>query len=76
MTPQAIADDQPRWVRIIYTNYKGERRTYTIIPHQVTFGNNEWHTTEQWLLSATDIDRNVVRQFAMKDISTWEVFKP
>ena len=63
--------DRNRIVTIQYTNYKGAMRNYRIIPHAITFGRNEFHPVEQWLLSATDVDRNVLRSFAMNRIETW-----
>ena len=58
-------------VKIVYTNYKGETSIRTIIPIEVFFGSNEWHTEEQWLLRAMDAEKQAERTFAMKDIHYW-----
>lgn len=60
-----------RLVRIDYTNWRGERSTRLISPLLITFTSNEWHAEPQWLLSALDVDKGVVRTFALKDIHSW-----
>lgn len=73
MHPDNIEVDRPRFVEISYTNYKGEHRRYQIIPHSIYFGHTEFHPIEQWMLKATDVNRNVTRDFAMKDIHGWRL---
>ena len=58
-------------VTIIYTNWRGETAERTIIPIKIWFGSNEWHKEEQWLLKAMDTEKNAERDFALKDISSW-----
>lgn len=58
-------------VTIDYTNWRGERRTRTIWPHEISFGSNEYHPEPQWLLSAVDADTDSMRTFALKDIHEW-----
>ena len=60
-------------VRILYTNYRGETGYRDIIPSKIWFGLTEWHKEEQWLLDAHDIEKNALRNFAMKDIKEWLV---
>lgn len=59
-------------VKIVYTNYKGVTATRHIVPVEILFGHNEWHTQDQWLMRALDIEKNAERTFALKDISSWE----
>ena len=59
-------------VKIVYTNYKGVTATRHIVPVVILFGHNEWHTQDQWLMRALDIEKNAERTFALKDISSWE----
>ncbi len=59
-------------VIIDYTNWRGERGLRRILPIEVFFGINEFHPGEQWLLKAIDLDKNVERVFAMKDIHSWQ----
>ena len=54
-----------------YTNHRGERGLRRVRPIDIWFGSNEWHTTPQWIMSATDIDKVAVRYFALKDIHSW-----
>ena len=58
-------------VNIVYTNWKGETAIRRITPKQIYFGSNEWHPTQQWLLEAYDLDKQDIRNFALKDIRVW-----
>jgi predicted DNA-binding transcriptional regulator YafY len=59
-------------VFIEYTNWKDETSIRHIQPIALVFRSTEWHTEEQWLLEAMDLDKGEVRFFAMKDIHSWE----
>lgn len=59
-------------VIIDYTNHRGERREREIIPIEIVFGGSKWHSEPQWLLRATDCEKNEERHFAMKDIHSWK----
>lgn len=58
-------------VRIIYTNWRDETAERRIEPVRIWFGSTEWHKDPQWLLQAKDLEKNVLRDFALKDISKW-----
>lgn len=58
-------------VYIDYTNYRGERAWRRIIPGAIRFDATDWHPGQQWLLDATDVERQAERTFAMKDIHAW-----
>ena len=58
-------------VNIVYTNYRGETRLRQIIPKRIWFGCTEWHSEEQWLLDAYDVNKQCGRSFALKDIRAW-----
>ncbi len=58
-------------VRILYKNYRGETGHRDIIPEKIWFGSTEWHKEEQWLLDAHDVEKDALRNFAMKDIQEW-----
>lgn len=58
-------------IRILYKNWRGEIAWRTIVPIKVWFGATQWHTEEQWLLKATDVDKNAERDFALNDIQSW-----
>jgi hypothetical protein len=60
-----------RDVVIDYTNYRGERSERRISPMSIGWGSNQWHPERQWLLSAVDIKKGEIRQFAVKDIHSW-----
>lgn len=58
-------------VRILYTNYKDETAYRNIVPERIWFGATRWHPEAQWLLDAFDIEKDALRNFAMKDIREW-----
>ncbi len=60
-------------VTIDYTNYRGKRAERDIIPEKIWFGSTDWHKEEQWLLDAHDIEKDALRNFAMKDIHEWKM---
>jgi hypothetical protein len=35
------------------------------------FGHTDWHPEPQWMLDAIDVDRNVERSFALRDVETF-----
>lgn len=55
--------------RVLYTNYKGERRERCIIPIHLWYGSTEYHPEPQWLMQALDKEKQQVRDFAMKDMT-------
>jgi predicted DNA-binding transcriptional regulator YafY len=59
-------------VLIDYTNYHGERSKRLVRPLSVAFENSEWHPDTQWILHAIDVERGETREFALKDIHSWE----
>jgi predicted DNA-binding transcriptional regulator YafY len=59
-------------VRIVYTNYRGETASRTILPMRLEYASTEWHPDPQWLMIAYDFDRNAERSFALGDIVKWE----
>lgn len=63
--------DPSQVVKIKYTNYRGEISYRTIVPKTIWFGHTEWHSDEQWLLEAEDLEKKAIRHFALKDIQKW-----
>lgn len=59
-------------VEIDYTNWRGERRKRVISPMKLTWGFTEWHPANQWLLLAMDCEDRKTKEFAMKDIHSWQ----
>jgi hypothetical protein len=59
-------------VVIDYTNWKGVRRLRKILPMTISFGHNQYHPEEQWLLEAMDLEDNyAVKSFSLKDVHSW-----
>lgn len=63
----------PRRVLIDYTNWKGERAKRLIVPHEKTlrFTGSEYHPEAQWVFDALDVERNVIRTFAVLNVHSW-----
>lgn len=59
-------------VQILYTNYRGETAYRVILPQRLWFGSTQYHPEEQDLLDALDVEKNEVRNFAVKDIKEWK----
>lgn len=59
-------------VEIDYTNWRGERSVRRIIPLAMGFTHNQWHTKDQWLLTAMDVEKKEARTFAMANIRSWK----
>lgn len=62
---------------IDYTNHRGERSLRAISPtaNPIFYGSTTWHTEEQWLLEAWDLEKGQLRTFAVKDIHAWKTPK-
>lgn len=60
-----------RAIKIVYRNHRGEVGTRRIKPITIWFGSSQWHPEPQWLMEAMDLEKNVVRDFALKDITSW-----
>lgn len=62
-------------IRMVYTNYRGETRVRTIVPASTWYGTSPYHPHDagsQWFLKATDVETGMIRDFAMKDIVTFD----
>lgn len=59
-------------VKISYTNWRGQTALREIYPIGFSFGATRYHPKKQWLLKAYDIDKMEYRQFAMKEIKSWQ----
>jgi len=55
-------------LKIDYKNYRDKTSLRTIVPVRIWYGSTEFHTEEQYLLEAYDIDKLDYRNFALKDI--------
>lgn len=60
-------------VNIYYKNWKGETSWRRIVPINIDFKSTKYHTKQQWILEAFDVDKQSHRSFAMCDIITWQV---
>lgn len=59
-------------VVIDYTNWRGERGERIIRPTRLWWGQTQYHPKPQFLLTALDVERNALRDFAMADIHSWQ----
>ena len=60
--------DKNKQITINYTNWKGATSDRVVVPIKVWFGKTEWHTDEQWFLTAHDITKQEDRDFALRAI--------
>lgn len=63
-------------VEIDYTNHRGERRCRVIWPVALFWGTTRGHSKRQWFVSAWDVERDTRRDFALKDIHSWQPVAP
>lgn len=54
-------------VSLVYRNHRGEVATRRLRPKHIWFGSTEWHREPQWLLEAFGLDKQAVRDFALRD---------
>lgn len=64
----AISHEAGVAIRVKYTNWRGETAERRILPVRRFRGATEFHPEEQELLDAIDLDRGVMRTFAVKDM--------
>ena len=69
---KSMSDDCPEMIKFEYTNYKGITSIRHVVPEGIRFGHTKWHKEDQWLLKAFDLDKNAIREFAVKDIKGWK----
>ena len=50
-----------------YTNWKDIKRKRYIKPVKIWFGHTNWHKSDQWLMTAVDMEDGKVKDFAMVD---------
>jgi hypothetical protein len=48
-----------------YVNYRGEKAWRRFIPVMLWYGSTPWHPEPQWLLTARDVEKNEMRDFAL-----------
>lgn len=59
-------------VTFTYTNWKGDVSVRRVIPTHIYYGHTAYHTEDQWLMPAYDLEKKEWRTFAVKDISDWK----
>jgi predicted DNA-binding transcriptional regulator YafY len=55
-------------VTVRYRNYRGETSLRRVLPRGVWYGSTDWHPEPQWVMDVLDVDRDVERSFALRDI--------
>lgn len=64
-----------RIVIIDYTDWRGERATWRVVPQSISFSNDDRHPDTQWMLEATDADGRGFVMFALKNIHSWKAWE-
>jgi predicted DNA-binding transcriptional regulator YafY len=62
-------------VGFIYVNWRGEKEHRRVDAVRIWFGSTKWHTESQWFLHGVDLEKQEVRDFAMKDMSDVVIFQ-
>lgn len=52
-----------------YVNWKGIKGHRKVVFGRLLFGSTEYHSEEQWLMEALDVDKDATRVFAISDMS-------
>lgn len=57
-------------LRFKYKNWKGEVADRTVIPIRTTVSSSKYHNGGKpcWIMTAYDVDKEQLRDFALKDI--------
>jgi len=63
------------YIEFSYTNWEGKVGVREVIVEGLLYGSNSYHTDEQFLLEAFDIDKKEMRTFAIKDMTNIFVWK-
>lgn len=56
-------------IEFTYKNWRGETGRRRAEPRSIRFGTSPYHTEPQWLMSAIDLDKGQLREFAMRDMA-------
>lgn len=60
-----------RGVEFTYTNWRGETSKRRVLPVRFWFGSTKWHKERQRMMTAFDLDKGEMRDFAVDDID-WQ----
>lgn len=60
--------DKKKMIEFNYKNYKGILSKRKVQPTSILFKSTQWHLSEQWIMQAFDVEKNEMREFALKDI--------
>jgi len=56
---------------ILYRNHEGRIGPRRIVPLHIWWGQNQYHSPNQWLLTAHDLDKRATRTFATANVIEW-----
>ncbi len=55
-----------------YRNHRGVVSNRRVLPLSVYQGSSEHHPARQWLMEAYDLDKQLLRTFALLDVVSWD----
>lgn len=55
-------------LRFEYKNWEGEIAVRKVEPIKLWYGSTQWHLKDGWLFKAKDLEKDVERDFAVKNI--------
>lgn len=65
--------DYGQIIEFDYTNYRGEKGQRKAMFESIYWGSNEYHTKQQFLVSARDLDKQQNRTFAASEMENLKV---
>lgn len=54
-------------LKFSYTNWRGETSDREAVPNHMWYGKTEWHPENQWFMNAFDVEKQALRDFAVRD---------
>ena len=63
-----MAEKKKPSLKFRYKNWQGETAIRSVVPIEIWYGHTQFHSRNQWLLKALDVDKNAERDFAVADI--------
>ena len=68
MTVRNSTGAQVEPITVLYINYRGETAVRRFLPREVYFGTTPHHTEPQWLVHGYDLDKQLPRTYALRDM--------
>ena len=71
--PNGVSIQAGSRIRFSYVNYRMEKSEREAIVLAIFYGTTEYHPDKQWFIRAHDLEKEAMREFAMKDMTNVQV---